>query len=123
MRLQRQGQRAVIFHHMFAERHRRQMRVGFEFVQLRMAPEREIVLVAGAVEAAHGPQRLAPIKADGAKRVRRRQQFKHRRRQARAQPDVADGIVAATAPHGEKLHVLLAHALHHAQPQRSAWVE
>ena len=83
MGLQRQRQTAVILDHMGAERHRRQLGVGLA-VALRAAlrEQRQIVLIADAVEAAHRPQRLAPVEAERAERVGVGEALQRRRAQA-----------------------------------------
>ena len=74
MGLQRQRQAPVILDHMRAERHRRQSGVGLRLARGRRGGEqRQIVLVADPVEAAHRPQRLrgGRGRASGTRRRRR----------------------------------------------------
>jgi hypothetical protein len=106
MRLERQMQMPIILDHLLAGRHRRQMRVGFELVHARAGKERKIVLVAGAPQCADRPRRLAPVEAERAERVRRGEALQHGRLQARAQPEIADGIEALAAHRLDALAVI-----------------
>jgi hypothetical protein len=55
MRLQGQRQAPIVLHHMRAERHRGQSRVRLGFARRGAYEQRQIVLVADPVEAAHRP--------------------------------------------------------------------
>ncbi len=76
-----------------------------------MAEQFEIVLVAGPVEAAHGPECIAPVEPDGAERIGRSQSFQNGRRKACTKPKIAYAVVATPAPLHDQMHVFFAHAL------------
>ena len=118
--LEAERQVPVVLDDVLAERHRRQPCLRLALGEGERAQQRQIVLVAGAVEAAHDPQGLAPVEAERAERIRLGQLLQHGRRDLGAQPQVADRIVAGAAPRDEAVHVGLAEALHlaKAEPDR-----
>ena len=69
--------------------------------------QRQVVLVAGALQRAHRPQRVAPRESERAERVGIREPLQHRGRQARAQPQIAHRVEAAPAHALDALRVRL----------------
>ena len=97
MRLQRQVQVAIVLDHVLAEPHRRQRDVGLEFRALHAREQRQVVLVAGAAQRAHRPQRLAAVEAERAEGIGLREPLQHGGRKPGAQPEIAHGIKACAA--------------------------
>ncbi len=132
MRLQAQRKVPVVLDHMLPERHRRELRLRLQIDEADRPQQGQVVLVAGAVEPAHDPQRLAPVEAERAEGIRLGELLEDGRRDLGAQPDVAHRIVAGAPPLDEPAHVDLADAFHlpEAQPDgmvaddvaaRAAW--
>ena len=96
---------------MLAERHRRQSGVGLEARARIVGEERKVVLVAGPVEAADGPERIAPVEADRAERIRLGEVLQHGDGKLSPEPQVPHRIVARPPPGHESVHVRLAHSL------------
>lgn len=69
MRFKRKPQSAVIFDHVFAERHWRQRKIGFSRTVGRSREQGRIVLSADAIEPTRGPERIATLKTQRAKSV------------------------------------------------------
>ena len=92
---------------MGAERHRRQSRVRLGFARRAAREQRQVVLVADPVEAAHRPQRLPPVEPERAESVGVGELFQRGGREAAAQPEVAHGIISLPPPLHEPAHVLL----------------
>ena len=96
---------------MRAERHRRQFCVGLGGARRpRDGEERQRVLVADPVEAAHRPQGLAPVEAERAEGVGVGEPLEHGRAEPAPEPKVAHGIVPLPSPLDEPAHVVLADA-------------
>ncbi len=84
MRLQRQMQVAIVLDHLLAEPHRRQRGIGLDLRHLDARKQRQIVLVAAALQRAHRPQRLATVEPEGAEGVGLREAFQGGGSQPRA---------------------------------------
>ena len=88
---------AIVLNHLLSRRHRRKIDIRLH-LRHRNAPEqRQIVLVARALQRAHRPEGIAARKTERAERVRIGEAFEYRRRQPRAQPEIAHRIEAAPA--------------------------
>ena len=61
---------AIVLDHLLAGRHRRQIDVRFELRHRDAAEQRQIVLVAGALQGAHRPQGIAACETKRAERIR-----------------------------------------------------
>src|SRR3974390_1029834 len=111
MRAQRQAQEAVVVHDLLADRHRREG--GFRFadwesvivpifaghdgeVCCSRGKQRQIVIaIADAAERLDCPQRVAARQSERAERIGIAEPLEYVRRKPRAQPEIADGGVAA----------------------------
>ena len=110
----------VVLHHVLAERHRRQRGLRLALDEGQRAQQRQVVLVAGAVQPAHDPQRLAPVEAERTERIRLGELFQHGRRALRPQPQVAHRIIARATLCHEATHVGFRQSFHlaEAEPDR-----
>jgi hypothetical protein len=72
--------------------------------------QRQVVLIAHPVEPAHRPKRHAPVKAQRSKGVGVGEPLQDGGAEPRAQPEIADGIIARAAMADEDLHIRFAYA-------------
>ena len=119
MRLQRQAEIAVVVDDMLPDRHRRQRNVGLApYVGMGGDVEqRQPVVGPAAAEVAGGPQRVAPVEAEGAEGVGIGEPLDRRPAEARAEPEVADRIVAPAAGGDERRRIVLGEALDLPEPE------
>ena len=113
MRLQRQAERAVVVDDMLAERHGRQLRLRLVVAQAdrRLVEQRQSLGGTLAVQRAHRPKRLAAVEAERAEGVGLGKPLDVVDIEARAQPEIAHGLVAGAAPLDESLHASFRQAL------------
>ena len=88
---------AVVLDHLLAGSIGGRCDVGLERRHGDVREQRQVVLVAGAAQRPHRPQRIAAVEAERAERVGCREPFQRRGLEAGAQPEVADGIEARAA--------------------------
>ena len=96
VRLQRKAEIAVVVDHVLADRHRRQceIRLAADVGEFRHVEQRQAVVGLAAAKLARRPERVAPVEAEGAEGVGIGEPLDRRARQAGAEPEIADGIVA-----------------------------
>ena len=120
MRLQRQMQAPIVLDHMLARQHRRQSRVGLQLRHGDAREQRQVVLVAGALQSPHRPQRLAAVEAERTEGVGFGELFERGGIEPRTQPEVAHRIETGAAHAFDDLGISFGKSadLPEAEPQR-----
>ena len=117
MGFQRKTDGAVILDHMLADQHGGQAVILFPRRIEGDGEQRQVLLSAHPVQAPRRPQRVAPVKPQRAERVGVGEALNRGGRNAAAQPDIADGIIAASAPLRQPRQLFLAQPADLAQAQ------